>query len=442
MRKRIISFLLVFAMVFSMIPAFGITAAAAPTGTPLNTNLGSTSLATGDYYLTSNTTGNISVSEGANVKLDLNGYALIAAAETHTISVSGSVLTIVDSNPTREHKFTVPDNSGDARIPQKAGLWVLDESNGEETVKGGCITGGNFDSTNTLGGGGIYVNGGTLKMQAGTVVGNQACSGGGIYVNSGTAEIEGDIIGNYAFTYKSLYGGGGLTVYGTSSDVDVSGKIAHNSTVYAGGGILLRSGSLSMSGEVSENLTAVTGGGMQVSGVGECLVSGVITGNYANCSANASSIFGGGVYMYNTNFVLSDTAQIYGNTEKYNFNTAGYLDSNLYLYNGATVSVSTSKPLTGAANIGVTLQSRNKGTVTTNANKDYAAYFKSDVTKYAAKNTGTGANQTVVIGDPVAIVVDTDKGFGSVQEAVDEVKDNGYTVKLLDDKFPAGSPRF
>ena len=92
--------------------------------------------------------------------IDLNGYVLKMSG----IKVEKGVhLTIKDSRPDAEHKFT----------PNTDGLWVLDETNGTKTVKGGVIYGGTGSSIGTsVYGGGVYVEaGGTFTMEGGNIVG-------------------------------------------------------------------------------------------------------------------------------------------------------------------------------------------------------------------------------------------------------------------------------
>lgn len=102
--------------------------------------------------------------------IDLNGYVLKMTG----IKVEKGVhLTIKDSRPDAEHKFT----------PNDDGLWVLDETNGTKTVKGGVIYGGSAEK-----GGGVYVEGGgTFTMKGGNIVGCTASTtfqarGGGVFV--------------------------------------------------------------------------------------------------------------------------------------------------------------------------------------------------------------------------------------------------------------------
>ena len=166
--------------------------------------------------------------------IDLNGYVLKMTG----IKVEKGVhLTIIDSRSDAEHKFT----------PNTDGLWVLDETNGTKTVKGGVIYGGTgfTDENNNGYGGGVFVaKGGQFNMSGGKIIGCTAVAnqwgfafGGGIrndgeYNNSnvgrttlsGTAEIR-DCHAKGGF---DLYGGG-VSDAGTltiSGDVKIIGCTA------------------------------------------------------------------------------------------------------------------------------------------------------------------------------------------------------------------------
>ena len=166
------------------------------------------------------------------VTLDLNGHVLKMADDA-----SGSVikigstgnLTLIDSNPTAEHKFKV--NGTDP--------WVLDETGGTETVKGGIITGGTgswIDSAgeyntisddNICGGGVLIEKGGKLTMTGGNIVGCTAAGknayGGGVFVRiGGTFEMSGGSITGCTAVAQANYGdayGGGIRNNGFDSDV-------------------------------------------------------------------------------------------------------------------------------------------------------------------------------------------------------------------------------
>ena len=128
------------------------------------------------------------------VTLDLNGYVLRMTGSGSVFKVAGEGgLTVTDSSTeNRAHTFTVGDD----------GLWVLD-ADGNETVTGGVITGGNAAN-----GGGVYVEKyGWFTLEKGSIVGCRASgSGGGVYVRQyGRFTLEG---GSIAGCRADEYGGG------------------------------------------------------------------------------------------------------------------------------------------------------------------------------------------------------------------------------------------
>lgn len=161
------------------------------------------------------------------VTLDLNGYVLKGTGANSRIGVfevtDGGDLTIIDSRPDVEHKFTT-DNDG---------LWVLDEQNGDKTVNGGIITGGK-----TNGGGVEVCEGGRFTMTGGSIVGcvsenlNSSGGGGGVYIrNSGTFTMSGGgIIGCVAQD-----SGGGVFFY-KNGTFTMTGGVIRNCTANGDGG--------------------------------------------------------------------------------------------------------------------------------------------------------------------------------------------------------------
>ena len=111
-----------------------------------------------------------------DLTLDLNGHVLnltdTSGGDSRITVEGGGNLTIIDSNPYAEHKFT----------PNADGLWVLDEQSGTKSVNGGVITGGSEGN-----GGGVKIEtGGSLTMTGGNIVGCRANGqGGGVYVSGG-----------------------------------------------------------------------------------------------------------------------------------------------------------------------------------------------------------------------------------------------------------------
>ena len=145
------------------------------------------------------------IRDNRQLTLDLNGHVLdLGENSIHVGSNSAGALTIMDSNPTAEHKFT----------PNDDGLWVRDETNGDKIVKGGIIT--SSDSAIRVGGSGgkaimnggnivgcqagdgdavSIVAGGQFTMNAGSIAGCKASGkGGGVYLLIGTFELAGGVI--------------------------------------------------------------------------------------------------------------------------------------------------------------------------------------------------------------------------------------------------------
>ncbi len=267
------------------------------------------------------------------VTLDLNGFVLQMTDQKSVIKVESSGdLTIQDSDPSKSHRFT----------PNSDGLWVLDETNGTETVSGGVITGGvasentgtaqfpcycgggvyiaeggklTMTGGNIVGctsvedyGGGVYVTNGPLTMTGGNIVGCTAMSGGGIFCNwngnmiakiemSGTALVR---------DCRAKEDGGGIWIYG---ELSMKNHAAiRGCTARHGGGVNVNSSSkLSMYNNAviegckavgdGENFYAAQGGGIRVSNNASLTMSG--NASVMNCSAERSdgspSSYGGGV---------------------------------------------------------------------------------------------------------------------------------------------------
>ena len=230
-----------------------------------------------DIYLALNATGDASIkllndidypggmTVHNNLTLDLNGHVLkltdTSIDEGRITVEGGGSLTIIDSNPYAEHKFT----------PNANGLWVLGEENGTTPVNGGVITGGSEGN-----GGGVKIEtGGSLTMTGGNIVGCRVNGqGGGVYVSSGSSFTMngGSIAGcvadldspdaqgggvyvqngceaNEANNFKALtpgvftMNGGSISDSGVSSDREDYNTIYNLGTFIANGGTVTNSGS-------------------------------------------------------------------------------------------------------------------------------------------------------------------------------------------------------
>ena len=227
--------------------------------------------------------------------LDLNGYTINRELSSETDD--GQVV-VISSNG----NLTIKDSS----------------ANADGTGRIGKITGG-YSSYNGMnysdGGGGIYVEGGSLTLESGSITGNKAFkNGGGVYVGSGgtftmkggsitdntadeygggvyvgsscTFTMTGGFIGSTATPNKAWMGGG---IYIWNGNVTISGNaqiIGNQTKSYLlvldgpprifnkGGGVYLSFGTLTMSGNscISENMVDVggnidnTGGGVYIEG--------------------------------------------------------------------------------------------------------------------------------------------------------------------------------
>ena len=221
---------------------------------------------------------------GFNLTIDLNGHVLTIPK---SICVnSGAHLTIIDSNPSAEHKFT----------PNADGLWVLDETNGTETVTGGVITGGTgypfpLSSGQVNCGGGVYIApGGQLTMTGGNIIGCSAESGGGVCIDS---ELNGKQ-GQFSMTGGSIAG---------CVASDIGGGVCASGTFKMSGQAVIRSCTV----ESANNF--ICGGGVYVNLRSSFEMSG--EAKIKGCQAISDSANGGGVYVNSSSsFVMSEKAQI------------------------------------------------------------------------------------------------------------------------------------
>ena len=276
-------------------------------------------LADGNYYLNNDVTISQTITVSGTVTLDLNGHVLQYKNDSTKGSVikveSGAHLTIKDSGTTAEHKFT----------PDANGLWVLDETNGTETVYGGVITGGTgypYQLSSTVNcGGGVYIApGGQLTMTGGNIIGCSAEYGGGVCIYP---KRDGEQ-GPFSMSGGSIIGcsaesGGGVCAFGKfqmSGQAVIRSCTAGRTSYNCGGGVWV-DGSFEMSGEaIIEGCQAISesacGGGVYVNSSSGFVMSGKARIEYCQAISTPSSPSeGGGVHLANaTTFTLSGSAVI------------------------------------------------------------------------------------------------------------------------------------
>ena len=231
-----------------------------------------------------------------DLTIDLNGYVLKMTG----IKVENGVhLTIKDSRPDAEHKFTSNAN----------GLWVLDETNGTKTVNGGVIYGGTGSSIGTsVYGGGVYVEGGgQFTMTGGNIVGCTASAtfqarGGGVFVaEKGTFTMSGGSIagcttvGGYSYG-GGIYNEGTVNLSGTAEIRDCHAKDSDGETAF-GGGISDNGEAFQISGNVRITGCTASGGGTDAVSMdtGSVISGGTFDGSVQNTGTISGGTFNGRV---------------------------------------------------------------------------------------------------------------------------------------------------
>ena len=241
-----------------------------------------------------------SMSVGADLTIDLNGYVLKMTG----IKVEKGVhLTIRDSRPDAEHKFT----------PNDDGLWVRDETNGTKSVKGGVIYGGTGSSIKTsVYGGGVYVEGGgRFTMEGGNIVGCTASTtfqarGGGVFVaEKGTFTMSGGSIAGCTTVGGLSYGGGiynegTVNLSGTAEIRDCHAKDSDGETAF-GGGISDNGEAFQISGNVRITGCTASGGGTDAVSMdtGSVISGGTFDGSVQNTGTISGGTFNGRVVNSN-----------------------------------------------------------------------------------------------------------------------------------------------
>lgn len=288
-------------------------------------------LNSGTYYLCNNVKLTQALVIQGDVTLDLNGFVLQyenSGANDSVIKIESGTLTLVDSHPAAIHKFV--KNTDD--------LWMLDESQGAEIVKGGVITGGIgrehsfssvYGSISENGGGGVFINqdasfvmeggnivgcsavgehntaGGVLVarsasfvMKAGKIAGCTAARGGGVYV----ADRDGD----YALGSFTMNGG------------TIEWCVAYGSAAYDDGGGVNNLGSFTMNGGTIRNCTAAYGYGGGISSLRNITICGDAYVRDCTASQDKSSA----MYLNPSN--PADRAVIEGGTFRGNIYASPY----------------------------------------------------------------------------------------------------------------------
>lgn len=434
MKKRILSILLTLCMVLCLVPttafAEGETNRKVETEQELVDALADSSV---DIITLKN---DIAIGKTLTVlrkvTLDLNGYVLKMTGSGSVIildnksGITGD-LTLIDSNPTAEHKFKV----------NGAEPWVLDDS-GTETVYGGIITGGTGSRiffSNGVEGGGVIIGSGALTMNGGNIVGCIANDGGGLFLSDGSFTMNaGSIVGcstpNRLTTGEAYHGG--IYAFGPMAKGDTTGVITltggliknngryainavYKTTIYANGGEVYGEVHLSQACKITclaedNGITAFKG---------KTVISGasVVNANHVDWG-----LFYGGLY-------------IYGNTTGGSIVTYKDGDSE-YAKQVLPSGTLATRPDAPAATPGYTFGGWNKADGTA---WDYASDKVTDnITLYAkwAANTYTITFDTAGGSEIAPITQD----YGTVITAPEAPTREGYTFIGWDKEIPTTMP--
>ena len=433
MKKRILSILLALCMLFCLVPttafAEGETNRKVETEQELVDALADSSV---DIITLKNDIAiGTTLTILRKVTLDLNGYVLKMTGSGSVIildnksGITGD-LTLIDSNPTAEHKFKV----------NGAEPWVLDES-GTETVYGGIITGGTGSRiffSNGVEGGGVIIGSGALTMNGGNIVGCIANEGGGLFLSDGSFTMNaGSIVGcstpNRLTTGEAFHGG--IYAFGPMANEDTTGVITLT------GGLIKNNGRYAINAAYMTTIYANGGevyGGVYLNQA--CKITCLAEDNGITAFKGKTVI--GGASGVNANHV--DWGLFYGGLDIYG-NTTGvivtYKDGDSeYAKQVLPSGTLATRPDAPAATPGYTFGGWNKADGTA---WDYASdKVTDDITLYAkwAANTYTITFDTAGGSEIAPITQD----YGTVITAPEAPTREGYTFIGWDKEIPTTMP--
>lgn len=172
-------------------------------------------------------------------------------------------------------------------VARRRGVYVSGNPQSSVILQGFTIQRGYAEHSN---GGGVYVGGGTVKLQYTQLLTNSATDGpssgdgGGVYVKNGSFELEGNI-----FRGNSAVGHGGGVHIRDGTAVLINNVYQNNSAGY-GGGLSVLTAKATARGNLLVGNSAYNGGGMWARGA-------VMTMATNTLQENSADYVGGGIYM-------------------------------------------------------------------------------------------------------------------------------------------------
>jgi hypothetical protein len=235
----------------------------------------------------------------------------VSNAQSALVKVDGGVLNLEDG-ATLKNNYNGENGDG-----MGGGVYV---AGGSFTMSGGQMNGNRVEKAGEYGGGGVYVGDGVFTMSGGVIDGNHSKPfGGGVLVSGGYVSFTGGkIYGNEAQfgggnNYPSWAGGGGIFVNAGSLVMGGGAVISGNRIPNGGGGGVVVSGSgyFEMSGgKIMQNDTIhgwIAGGGVMLFYGGPVfkMSGGTIAGNKSNKTGYSMPLNGAGVFLNDGTFILS-----------------------------------------------------------------------------------------------------------------------------------------
>ena len=288
----------------------------------------------------------VSLAATSTFKLNVLG----AKIHDNDADYGGGIWMRNDDDGTKGYEFNLNLNSGDiySNTAQYGGglfinKWDVNSSpEGTITVrKNRAVKNGDYGGS----GGAIYLENSHYVMESGTIGGSSADrneaenNGGGICLTGSEFSFK---AGNVSYN-KAESSGGGVAIMGGSTCTFSNGNVKYNKTDDSGGGLYCNASTLTFDGgECSDNTAEEAGGGLCVlkegvvtfkgnikgntakrgggialnSGASFTMKGGIISGNKALCEvtgANPTAYnarndgFGGGICMYNTEYIGTTT---------------------------------------------------------------------------------------------------------------------------------------
>lgn len=416
MMKKLLSFVIVLAMILSMVSTLGavaVSAADEPSGWELlQTAVQGIVVDDNEYFYIEETDANRRIFLIKDIECDYQTLGGI------NVSSNSSIMIVLSGHKIDRKLQNSQATNGGFVIKVESGstLYIYDNT------ANGMITGGN----NTESGGGIYVeSGAALEFITGLAVSNnKAKNGGGIYgetnaviglgypgvkLNANTASEkggsiynEGSIVGKAIISSSSAITGGGIYNEGYC---EISGTMETCNATNGGAAYVAAGGWFEFAGMKISTCSAVDCGGavyVEYGGtatfinngkISECFATnagGAIWNNgaigFENATISDCEITNGqGAGVYN-----GETATVFlGNIVKVLNNKIGDVDNNLYISEGTMVKFGTGEDVTAPAfgmKVGITIYTEpaigSPVKITTNGAAEYAKYLVSDSSSY------------------------------------------------------------